>query len=115
MTSDEYDVVVPTEREKIVDVDLRPGEATKTEAKIRAKEAVELHEDEQLRGCGLAIDQGAYFSVVVKIGRELDATVRAAHPQEARRLAKIEVDLLDGEQVIARPQVSRSRGDRNGE
>lgn len=111
MTSDVYDVVVPVERETIVDADVRPGEGTKTEAKLRGKETVELAEDEHLRGAGRAIDQGAYYSVVVKVGRELSTTVEAAHPQEARRKAKSDVETKPGEQIVARPQVSLSPGD----
>lgn len=106
---DVYDVVVPTVRDRLVDVHADRI----TTAKVLAKEDVELEPDEILRGAGNAVGEHPDYTVVVKVGRELPVTVVAAHPQEARRKAKLEVQLKPGETVAGKPRVSRAPGDRH--
>lgn len=113
---DVYDVVIPTERELVVDVTAEGS----TKAKVKAKAEAEYAADEILRGTGRAwqkTDEDDGYAVVVKVGRELEYTVEAPHPQKARTEAKYGVEYKDGEVIAARPQVSRSAGDQhvNGE
>lgn len=113
---DVYDVVVPVQREIIHRVEIADDpDMGATQAKVRAKEEIVLDEDELLNGTGRALDAPGGYDVVIKVGRELSATLTAAHPQEARRLAKRTVDMLPGEVVIGKPRVTRAPGDRGVE